>query len=239
MRFGRVVVPGSPHHVLQRGNRKENVFYDDSDRLVYLRLARDACELHRVFVWTYTLMDNHVHIIAVPERNDSLGKAMKAAHGEYSSYFNTKYGLVGHVWQGRFKSFVMEESHCWNAIRYVELNPVRAGMIVRAEDYLWSSAAAHCGLRGDILLSGDCPLVKEIRNWSEWLKIDNPVGADDLIRRHTRTGRPLGSELFLSGLEILTGRKLLPQKRGPRPRPKSPADQIEEMKTSKPGKLFG
>jgi len=184
-------------------------------------------------------MDNHVHIIAVPERNDSLGKAMKAAHGEYSSYFNTKYGLVGHVWQGRFKSFVMEESHCWNAIRYVELNPVRAGVVVRAEDYLWSSAAAHCGLRGDILLSGDCPLVKEIRNWSEWLKIDNPVGADDLIRRHTRTGRPLGSELFLSGLEILTGRKLLPQKRGPRPRPKSPADQIEEMKTSKPGKLFG
>src|SRR5262249_11157843 len=115
----------------------------------------------------------------------------------------------------------------------------RAGMVVLAEDYLWSSAATHCGLRDDILLSGDCPLVKEVKDWSEWLKIDNPLGADDLIRRHTRTGRPLGSELFLGGLEVLTGRKLLPQKRGPRHKPKSLEEQIKEMEMPKSGKLFG
>jgi putative transposase len=158
--FARVVVPGCPHHLLQRGNRKADVFQDD--RLVYLRLLRDASELHRISIWTYTLMDNHVHAVAVPEHEDSFAKAIRDTHGEYSRYFNSKYPLVGHVWQGRFKSIVLEEEHAWNACRYVELNPVRAGMVRRAEDYQWSSAAAHCGLRDDPLISSDCPLIKEI-----------------------------------------------------------------------------
>ena len=215
-RFPRVVVPGCPHHVLQRGNRKANVFFDDSDRLVYLRLLRNASKSHQVFVWSYTLMDNHVHLIAVPEREVSLARTIKEAHGEYSRYLNTKYGLVGHAWQGRFKSVPMDLHHCWNAIRYVERNPVRAGMVKRAEDYAWSSAAYHCGLRDDLLLSGDCPVVTEIENWPEWLLIQDSNGIEDMIRLHTRTGRPLGSTEFLVGIEARTGRKLLPQKRGPR-----------------------
>jgi putative transposase len=215
-RFARVVVPGGPHHVCQRGNRKVKVFRDDSDRLVYLRLMRDACRKYRTFIWSYTLMDNHVHHIAVPEGEDSLGKTIREAHGDYSKYFNTKYGLVGHVWQGRFKSFPMEWDHCRNAIRYVERNPVRAGLVERAEDYLWSSAAVHCGLRDDLLLSGECPLVPEIPNWSEWLRAPENEKTDEMIRRHTRTGRPLGPQAFLRQLEEKTGRKLLPQKRGPR-----------------------
>ena len=105
-----------------------------SDHLVYLRLMRDACEKYRTLIWTYKLMDNHVHHIAVPEHEDSLHRTIKVAHGDYTSYFNTKYGMVGHAWQGRFKSFPMEEAHCWNAIRYVERNPVRAGMVDKAED---------------------------------------------------------------------------------------------------------
>jgi putative transposase len=224
---------------LQRGNRKADVFQDDSDRLVYLRLLRDASQFFRVFVWTYTLMDNHVHIIGVPERTDSLGKTIKQAHGEYSRYFNTKYGFVGHAWQGRFKSVPMEESHTWNAIRYVERNPVRAGMVSKAEDYLWSSAAAHCGLRDDILLSGDCPLVKEIKNWSEWLRMENPIGLDNLIRQRTRTGKPLGSTEFIRTLEVQTGRKLLPQKRGPRPSAKSAKEENAEPEAPPDLDLFG
>ena len=222
----------------QRGNRKAAVFHDDSDRLVYLRLLRDACDLHRTFVWTYTLMDNHIHIIGIPEREDSLAKTIREAHGEYSSYFNTKYALVGHVWQGRFKSVAMQENHCWNAIRYVERNPVRAGMARLAEEYLWSSAAAHCGLRDDPVLSGDCPLVTDIKNWSEWLKIENPNGFDDHIRLHTRTGKPLGSDEFVRRIESQTGRKLLPQKRGPHPKSEQTGINTDDSK-DQPPTLFG
>ena len=108
----RIVLPGCPHHVLNRGNRKEIIFGDDSDRLVYLRLMRDACKKYRTFIWSYSLMGNHVHHIAVPEREDSLAKTVKEAHGEYTTYFNFKYGFVGHAWQDRFKSFPMDEAHC-------------------------------------------------------------------------------------------------------------------------------
>ena len=216
MRFARVVLPGCPHHVLARGNRKARVFGDDSDRLVYLRLMRQACNDCHVSIWAHALMDNHVHLVAVPEQPDSLAKMIKEAHEAYTRYFNTKYGLVGHAWHNRFKSFPMEWTHCLNAIRYVERNPVRALMVNQAEDYLWSSAAAHCGLRDDMLLSGDCPLIKEILDWSEWLRIQSTKNTDDEIRRHTRTGRPFGPNEFLVKAEILTGRHLLPQKRGPR-----------------------
>ena len=223
MRFPRVVAPGLPHHVLQRGNRKSDVFGDDSDRLVYFRLMRDACQNHGASIWEYTLMDNHVHHIIAPEREDSLAKVIKEAHGEYSLYLNRKYGLVGHVWQGRFKSFPMDWGYYVNAVRYVLQNPVRAGLVGKAEDYLWSSAAARCGLRDDPLI-GDHPLVAEIPNWSEWLRAED-AKTYDLIRQHTRTGRPLGSGEFLRQLESQTGRKLLPQKRG---RPPGPSTQRRE-----------
>jgi len=177
---------------------------------------RDACKAHRTFIWSYSLMDNHVHHIAVPEREDSLAKTIKEAHGDYSKYFNTKYAVVGHAWQAHFKSFPMDWDYCRNAIRYVERNPVRAGMVKHAEDYLWSSAAAHCGLRDDPLLSGECPLVADIVDWAEWLRSPEDEAIETAIRRHTRTGRPLGPKEFVLLLEQQTGRKLLPQKRGPK-----------------------
>ena len=192
----RFAVAGCPHHVVQRGNRKLNVFQDDSDRLVYLRLMCDACRIHHAQVWAYSLMDNHVHLVQVPEYEDSLSRVIQHAHSAYTRYVNTKYNLVGHAWHGRFKSAPLDECHCRNAIRYVERNPVRAGLVKRAEDYLWSSAAAHCGLRDDMLLSGDCPLVHEITNWSEWLRIEDDR-MDSLIRRHTQLGEPIGSQEFI------------------------------------------
>jgi len=144
-------------------------------------------------------MDNHVHLVQVPEHEDSLSRVIQDAHGAYTRYANAKYNLIGHAWHGRFKSAPLDEWHCWNAIRYVERNPVRAGLVKRAEDYLWSSAAARCGLRGDTLLSGECPLVHEIENWSDWLKIEDDR-MDSLIRRQTRLGRPIGSAEFIARL---------------------------------------
>jgi putative transposase len=205
---------------------------------VYLRLIRTASESHGTSIYEYTLMPNHVHHIMVPARKDSLSKTIKEAHEEYTRYLNTKYGLVGHAWQGRFKSFPMDWEHYVNAVRYVLQNPVRAGFVLRAEDYLWSSAAARCGLRDDSLITNH-PLVNEIPNWSEWLKIEDSK-ANDLIRRHTRTGRPLGPDEFLRRLENQTGRKLLPQKRGRRPHRKLPAvSENEENQNPEIRALFG
>src|SRR5262249_18839474 len=155
------------------------------------------------------------HHVAVPSRDDSLHKTVKVAHGDYASYLNNKYGLVGHAWHGRFKSFPMDASYCWNAIRYVERNPLRAGMVKRSEEHLWASAGGHGGLRDDQLLASDCPLVLEIPNWSEWLKIDSDDALRDTIRSDTRTGRPLGSKEFVIEIGVQIGRNLLPQKRGP------------------------
>jgi putative transposase len=163
-------------------------------------------------------MDNHVHFVAVPIREDSLHKTIKVAHGDYTSYFNRKYGFVGHAWQGRFKSFPMDEAYCGNAIRYTERNPVRAGIVRRAEAYLWSSAAAHCRLRDDLLLSDECPLTRAISNWSEWVNIPSAESDDQALRAHASTGQPLGPNEFIVRIGKHIGRDLLPKKRGPRPK---------------------
>jgi putative transposase len=191
----------------------------------------DACQKYRTFIWTYTLMPNHVHHVAVPELEDSLHKTIKLAHGDYTDYLNNKYGLVGHAWQGRFKSFPMDESHCYNAIRYIERNPVRAKLVGRAEDYLWSSAAAHCGLRDDPLLSGDCPLVGQIENWSDWLRIDLDEEIREQFHRHTASGRPWGSKDFMMKIGKQIGRDLLPKKRGPRAKTVDATESSDTTKT--------
>ena len=220
-RIRRCVVPGYAHHVYQRGVRKQPLFHEDRDFLVYKRALREGCAEHGVSMRTYTLMTNHVHLIALPQGEWSISRALHLAHTSYSTYFNAKYGFTGHAWEGRPKMCVMDDAHMWNAIRYVERNPVRAGMVERAEDYLWSSAAAHCGLREDFLLENDFPPSGVIENWSEWLKVDHTDEEKQAIRRHTLTGSPWCTPEFLVELEGLTGRVLRPRKPG-RPRMESP-----------------
>jgi putative transposase len=146
-------------------------------------------------------MPNHVHLIAVPEREESLSDAIRSVHGKYAELFNGLYDVVGHLWQGRFGSSVMDEHYLLNAVRYVERNPVRARLVNRAEDYPWSSAAAHCGLRLDPLLSEGLPLVGSIENWSCWL--EGVESEEDLkrLRDCTQRCRPCGSEEFVSIIE--------------------------------------
>ncbi len=174
-------------------------------------------------------MDNHVHLIAIPKRRDSLSKAIQQAHGDYAEYFNAKYLKSGHLWQGRFKNAVMDASHLWNGVRYVERNPVRAGIVVRAEDFRWSSAAAHCGLRPDRVLSNDLPLLEEISDWSAWL--DGQEKEEDLIfiRERTHTGRPCADDDSIRSMEILIGRKLTRRKSGPTKKEKTPQDGGEQL----------
>jgi REP-associated tyrosine transposase len=224
----RQVVPTFPHHIRHRGVRKDVIFHEDSDYFVYLRSLRNACVEFLVKIWAYALMTNHVHLIAVPEDRTAISRALQRTHTTYAEYFNGKYGFVGHVWESRPQMSVMDDTYARNAIRYVERNPVRAGLVQRAEDYLWSSAAAHCGLRDDPLLSPN-PYASEIAQWSEWLKIDQTEEELREIRSHLSSGRPWCTPEMLLQLEELTGKKLGAGKPGrPKKNIPNPANPLFE-----------
>jgi len=224
-RLNRSTVAEFPHHVTQRGNGRRLVFLDDQDRRIFLRRLKEACERYDLQILSYCLMDNHFHLIPVPNEASALSSAMHALLGPYAMYFNHKHGITGHLWQGRFYSCVLDEPHLWEAIRYVELNPVRAGLVRKAEDYPWSSAQSHCGLRQDALLEPIHVPANLITDWSLWLAEECENAGEQLkrIRQHTNTGRPCGSDAFIDELERILGRPLKPQKGG-RPRKKNPVN---------------
>jgi putative transposase len=149
-RMARVVVPGCPHHVVQRGNRRLAVFLDEHDLRIFLTMLWEVCAKYGVQICAYCLITNHIHLIAIPSTAASLSQAMHELYGRYAIHFNERHGLIGRLWQGRFRSSPMDEPHFWAAVRYVERNPVRAGMVARAEHYPWSSAPAHCGLAHEL-----------------------------------------------------------------------------------------
>jgi putative transposase len=159
-------------------------------------------------------MQNHAHLIAVPETPDGLRRAIGEAHRRYTAEVNRRQGWTGHLWQGRFSSFVMDEQYLLSAVRYVELNPVVAGSVSRAEDYSWSSARAHLLGRDDGLVT-TAPLLSRVGDWSAFLGAGSPAAAVDQLRRHERTGRPLGSDDFVDHLEGLLNRVLRPRRSGP------------------------
>ena len=144
-RMARVIAQGVAHHVTQPGNARRVVFDSDADRVVYLQLLRQYSILHQCALAGYCLTSNHVHLIIVPSRADSLPVVLRDVHSRYATYLNGRQVASGHVWQGRYFSCPLDARHLWEALRYVERNPVRAGMAERAEEYEWSSAAAHCG----------------------------------------------------------------------------------------------
>jgi len=216
-RIARVVVPGVPHHVTQRGNRRQQTFFREEDYQTYLDLMGEWCSRWGVEVWAYCLMPNHVHLIAVPPSEDALRRAIGEAHRRYTTRVNRRKRWRGHLWQGRFASFPMDDGHLYAAARYVELNPVRARLVAEPGAYRWSSAAAHLAGRDDRLVRV-APLRARFGDWAEFLSEGLSPEQAELIRRHERTGRPLGSEGFVARLEGLLGRLLHPQKRGPKGR---------------------
>ena len=154
-RIARVVIPECPHHVIQRGNRRLRAFLTEEDRRLYCRLIGQEALKHGVIFWAYCLMDNHVHLVAVPRTTSSLSKAIGEAHRKYTNAINIRENWRGYLWQGRFLSYPLDEGHLYSVVRYVESNPVRAGIVQRAEEYLWSSARAHVLGTQDCLLSKD------------------------------------------------------------------------------------
>ena len=215
-RLARVVAPGYPHHVMQRGSRGGEAFFDDDDYRAYLELMAERCAGAGVAVWAYCLMPSHVHLIALPEREDSLHRGIGEAHRRYARRVNARLGWSGHLWQGRFASFPVDEPHALAAARQVELGPVEAGLAMTAPAWPWSSAAAHLSGRDDGLVQV-APLLALVDDWQAFLSKAPDEAAAEALRRHAGTGRPLGSEAFVEGLETALGRALRPGRRG-RPR---------------------
>jgi putative transposase len=217
-RLARTVFAGVPHHITQRGNRREDVFFDDEDYLTYLEWLRYYSQKHQLEILAYCLMTNHIHLVAVPGTEKSLQQVLKPLHMRYAQRINRRNRWKGHFWQGRYFSSPMDERYMLSAIRYVERNPVRARLARKAEHYCWSSAAGHCGLTQDNVLSTLAKwkkLTDHVDDWSAWLA-EGDVGNElSIIRRNIEKGLPCGSEQFIRKLEKLSRRSLqfLPQGR--------------------------
>jgi len=217
-RMARVVIPGYPHHVTQRGNRRQTVFFSDADYVHYIDLMAEYTALSETEVWAYCLMPNHVHLVMVPKHEDGLRAALGEAHRRYTRRINFRNGWRGHLWQERFHSFVMDERYLLATVRYVELNPVKAQLCREPCEWPWSSARAHLEGKDDRLVNVP-PMLERVGDWSHYLAGD-PVASDEVIERHTRTGRPLGRGAFVQRLEAATGRSLAPKPPGRRAQPK-------------------
>lgn len=214
-RIARIVVPGVAHHVIQRGNRQQSLFFGDADRKRYVTLLVDACSEQKVRCLAWCLMDNHIHLILVPESSEALSRVTARVHTAYSQHVNRLQGASGHLFQGRYRSYAMDDAHLMVAVRYVENNPVAAGMVARAGDWPWSSARAHLGLSVDPLT--DVPaLARHVANWRAMLTDGLEAGdSDDRVEIALRSGQPLAEADWIAahGLE-----RPLPKKRGPKSR---------------------
>ncbi len=214
-RIARIVVPGTPHHIVQRGVRRMDVFFSDADRTEYLKQLSEQGERFGVEYIAWCLMTNHAHLVAVPRQEDSLARGIGEAHRRYTRFVNFREGWRGYLFQGRFHSFPLEGDYILGAVRYVLRNPVRSGLVEKPWDYQWSSARWFIGARLDDPLAVPSDLLSDIADRRSFLLQEEEAIAQ--FRRHARTGRPLGCESFLVQLEQSTGRVLRPMKRGPRP----------------------
>jgi len=206
-RMARIVVPFYPHHVTQRGNRRQPTFFGDADYSTYLKLMSEFCRKAGTRVWAYCLMPNHVHLVMVPSHVDGLRAALGEAHRRYTREVNRRKEWRGHLWQERFHSFPMDEAYLLATVRYVERNPVAARLCRCAEDWPWSSAAAHLRAQDDGLVEVQ-PMLSRIDDWAAYLSDAEDRGIGVQISANSRTGRPLGDALFVRTLERITGRRL-------------------------------
>lgn len=215
-RMARLVVPGYPHHVTQRGNRRQRTFFSTADYEAYRDLLAEQIPKTGVDVWAYCLMPNHVHLILLPHEPDSLARSLRQTHARYARRINQAHGWRGHLWQERFHSFVMDQTHLLAAVRYVERNPVRAGLCNHPHEWRWSSVHSNMQERRDKLMPAN-PMRALVHDWREYIVEDASPQVIEKLRRHSATGRPAGNQQFIEKLEVLTDRRLVRRKPGPRP----------------------
>ncbi len=210
-RIARIIIPDIPHHITQRGNNRQDVFFTDDDKVVYLGILKAQADNFGLLIDGYCLMTNHIHLITTPHKEDSLAKAMGRTNLLYSQYINRLHKRGGHLWQNRYFSNVLGQRYFFNALRYIERNPVRAGICRRAWNYPWSSASAHVNGSSDAYGLIDAGRWKELSgsmDWKEVLQGRESEADITKMRAYCRTGRPLGSDSFISKLESKLGRRL-------------------------------
>ena len=222
-RSPRAVLVDTPHHVTQRGNGRQAVFFSDEDRKVYLDAFFEYASRYSLRVWGYCLMSNHVHFVVVPEREQSLARVFGRTHSDYGRYANLVRRSCGHFWQSRFYSCALDARHAWEALAYVERNPVRAALVEKAEQYPWSSAAAHCR-------EEDSDGLLDFENWrrrftgERWREVLDiglrDAALEERIREATRRGNPLGSDEFVDRASRSLGRDVRPRSPGRPPKTK-------------------
>lgn len=226
-RLARIVIPELPHHVTQRGNRRQQVFFSDDDYAAYLALLRHFTREAGVVVWAWCLMPNHVHLMLTPPGEASLRQALAETHRRYSRTINFRENWRGYLWQGRFASCPMDQPHAMAAARYIELNPVRARLAASPADWPWSSAAAHLTGKADGL-TDVAALGRHVEDWASFLAQGLDEGEAEAIRRGERTGRPIGDKAFIETLEAETGRALSPRKAGRKPK-STPDEELDKL----------
>ena len=215
-RLARVTIPGHPHHVTQRGNGRARTFFSDADYALYRDLLAAHCRAAAVEVWAWCLMPNHVHLILVPSDADGLRRALAPVHRRYAGIIHARRKRSGHFWQGRFGAVVMDEDHLAAALAYVSLNPVRARLVERAQDWRWSSARAHLRGKPDGI-TALAPIRERFPRFADLIATQPDADAFARLRGAESIGRPLGTDRFLSRIERATRRILRPGKRGPKP----------------------
>lgn len=216
-RFKRIVIPGIAHHITHRGNNQKNIFFNPDDRDRYFTLLKHYSDKHDFRILAYCLMTNHVHIVGIPEKQESLPRVIRDTHQRYSLTLNQRLKRSGHVWQNRYFSCPLDESHLVATLCYTEQNPTRAGMVEYTWEYPWSSARVHLGLMAD---------KSEVLDMSWWNSKFDPEGwretlgesvddkSIDDIRYKTKSGLPLGKKAFRVQLEKRLGRELSKKPRG-------------------------
>lgn len=205
-RLARIVVPGVPHHVTQRGNRRERVFFSPHDYRLYRRILAEAAGEAATAIWAYCLMPNHVHLVLVPSDPDGLRATLADAHRRYTRFINDREGWTGHLWQGRFGSAPMDEDHLESAVRYVSLNPVRAGLVKAAQEWPWSSARAHLAGFDDGVVTVR-PVLDRWPDFASMISVEATDAAMRALRKAETTGRPLGARAWVDGLGAKLGKR--------------------------------
>lgn len=213
-RIPRVELLDYPHHVTQRGNRRLQTFYSDLDYRAYFRLMIEAKEKSGASIWAYCFMPNHVHYVVVPGIKGGLTRLMQHSHRRYAWRVNQRMQWQGHLWQSRFYSCPMDEAHLVASVRYVELNPVRAGICADPRDWRWSSVHAHFKGDDDDLVDVS-PMLERFPDWGSYLSESSPKSIIDTIRSSASSGRPAGDDAFISMVEKKTGKRLRKCRPGP------------------------
>ena len=225
-RLPRIIVPGIPHHVTQRGNRRQRIFMEDDDYALYRDWLAQACRSNGVDVWSYCLMPNHVHLILVPADETGLSRAVGETHRRYSGYINARLRVTGHLFQGRFGCVAMDEAHLMAAFRYLAMNPVKAKLAATAADWPWSSTPAHLRRQDDGLVTVR-PLLERVDSFADFLEVPADAERVAALTKGQTIGRPLMGDQELGELEKRLGRTLRPGKRGRPPSQKNDPRQLE------------